>query len=244
MTDHLTGQTRHDIPCVSRLGVFVNTRTGEVREAGCKRWTCAGCGPRRVRRFIARIKSAGLYRWLITLTLAGDAEATSANAARLHVGWRALYRHLRRTAGLGHYAWVRELGDKHGRLHMHAIVDAGRFDFRDARAVIARSGLGPVCDFSRLKRSHAATRYVSAYLSKTPARRFPRYMRRVQTSVSNAYFERDPDWIFMRAHRPAHWRRPEVSPLLLPTHEELEYRGSRQLPLALTKKEKLSAHGP
>ena len=169
---------------------------------------------------------------MVTLTLDGDGRALEGNAARLARGWRKVYRHLRRVAGLTAYAWVREIGPHGGRLHMHAIVNCKRFDYRDARRIIAASELGNVCDFKRLKFS--ATSYITKYLTKSPGVRFPQYMRRAQTSV-HVKHEPNPDWILIRGVRPTWLRRPEPE-RIMPTDEESQIRAEA---LALMKGEKV-----
>lgn len=230
--------------CPARLGHLVNTLTGETYLAGCKKWTCFACGPRRLRRFMRRVREGGDYRYMVTLTLDGDASDVRAAGSRLAIGWRALYLHLRKRAELRHFAWVRERGARSGRLHLHAVVNCKRFDYRRARDVIARSGLGPVCDFQRLRSSRGGARYVSKYLAKDLSKHpFPPHFRRAQTSVRE-HREKQPGWIFERAIRPARvnpWK--ELRPFeLRPTQDELNPE-PRQLSLALTKKEKLSRSG-
>lgn len=167
-------------PCA--IGTFYSRDTGEVRPAPCGSWNCVDCGPRKSRRFQARI-APSKWSYMVTLTLDGEGSASTANVKRLNRNWRVFKRWLQRSAKLRDFAWVNEQGKKHGRIHKHALVQSSTFSYRRARAAVLRAGFGPVCDFSRVRSQRAVRSYVSKYLTKSLAVRWPKYSRRCQTSL-------------------------------------------------------------
>lgn len=176
-----------------QVGWVVSRDTGEVRAVGCGRWLCVSCGPRRRRRYAARLYSR---RWdrLITFTqppLKG--EATRENLRDQARAWRRVWQWARRR-GMTDYAWVRELGARTGRLHLHVIVKSPFLPHRQLKRACVRNGFGSVVDVRKI-RSKEAVRYVAKYLSKGTSA-YPRYTRRVQTNVP-AVRGSNQDWLFL-----------------------------------------------
>lgn len=167
-------------PCA--IGIFISKKTGEAHPASCGSWACIDCGPRKVRRFLARI-APPQWTYMATLTLEGDGSPTRENIRSINASWRVFKRWLERNVHLEDFTWVNEQGKLHSRLHKHALVKCSFIPYRRARAAIIRAGFGPVCDFQPVKTQRNARFYVSKYLSKSLPVKWPKYSRRCQTSI-------------------------------------------------------------
>ncbi len=182
-----------DDSCQATIGIFFDPATGEVAAARCKKWSCATCGPRAARRFIARVLRTPRFTYFITLTSKPhDPYLTREQVRSFNACWRSFLQWLKREVGIGDVTWVLERGEKTGHLHRHALIDTSRsFSYKRARAALVRTGHGAVCDFkpSRSQQSaQAGARYLGKYLAKSlPDHRsaWPRYSRRCQTSTPN-----------------------------------------------------------
>jgi len=177
-----------------QVGYFTNASTGEVVPARCGAWACPECGPRKVRRFAARVRRARGWSYFITLTLEGAAAPDCETIRYINRCWRTFKRWLQRNACVKNWVWVNEVSPR-GRLHKHAMVACSRFDYSRARDAVVRAGFGSVCDFQRVRGAVRVASYIAKYLSKTlPRGAWPRYARRCQTSVPEA---RPEDvWLF------------------------------------------------
>jgi hypothetical protein len=194
------------VPLSCQVGYAVDRATGEVARVGCNAWRCDRCGPRKVRRMRERMAKGG-YNKLITLTMKpeeGDAwrqdeqpdgRLKFGNLRRQSASWRKLYKILKRDYQLSAYTWVRELSFT-GRLHLHAVVRCAYLPQRRLSALCRGVGFGPVVDIRKIK-NKGAINYVSKYLSKGASSAWPRYQRRIQTSV-RAVRPACGQWDFLR----------------------------------------------
>jgi hypothetical protein len=186
----LLSYVKIDDACQGVAGNFVNTETGEITNARCKKWSCKSCGPRKARRFVARVLRTPRFTYFVTLTAKPHGEyLDAATVRRFNGSWRSWRQWLKREAGVGDVTWVLERGGKSGHLHRHALIETGRsFSYKKARAALVRCGMGAVCDFKPIKVAQSAAagaRYLGKYLGKSLADHqtdFPRYARRAQTS--------------------------------------------------------------
>lgn len=127
----------------------------------CGSWACAGCGKYKARCVARRFAAMGATH-LMTVTLAGQPDEH-----RAKVGMRALRRWMRRHGLVEASGWVREYGEKGGRLHFHALVRS-RLSFWPwslLQKAARRCGLGNL-DIRRVEHSKAASHYVAKYLAK------------------------------------------------------------------------------
>lgn len=216
------------VPC--QVGFFTSLNTGEMFVARCKRWACAECGPRRVRRFVKRIAPAA-WRYMVTLTVLGDDGVPHAdNIKKLNHRWRSFSRWLKRNYGLHNYVWVNERGELHGRLHKHVLVESDYIEYGEAQEAAKRDGLGKV-NFRPVESQRKARWYVSKYLSKSlDGKQWPKCSRRCQTTVPAE--KSDEKFMFQRARicRPlswsAHWALERA------TDEWLERECEREIAIA------------
>src|SRR5262249_44169601 len=79
------------------------------------------------------------------------------------------------------YTWVRELGAKTARLHLHVVASLPYVPQRVLAAACSRYGFGYVTDIRKV-RNQAALSYLAKYLGKSN-RAMPRFARRVQSST-------------------------------------------------------------
>lgn len=164
-----------------QIGWMVSRETGEALRVGCDRYGCRDCSPRKARRFVERIRPAGFNR-LITFTQPpGEGVVEKTTLARQALAWRRTYQWLRREYRMTSYAWVREIGRKTSRLHLHVVARSSYVPQRVLSKAASRYGFGRVVDIRRLRTSEALN-YVAKYLTKTVAR-LPRGARRTQTTV-------------------------------------------------------------
>ena len=240
-----------DDACQACVGVFVNTTTGEIIPARCKKWSCKTCGPRRARRFIARVSRAPHYSYFVTLTAPRDFPEylASAHVRRVNASWRSWLQWLKREVGVRDVSWVLERGTRTGHLHRHALISTRKsFSYSRARAALVRSGHGAVCDFKpiRLSQSGRAARYMGKYMAKGEPEKFtfPRYARRSQTTVPDLKSACQDVYLFEgRPDSPWRRRAEPKSPLINePQYPPSEYIGG-QRSLALNQKDKVR-HGP
>jgi len=246
---YMVSYSKIDGLCQSPPGNYLNRATGELVAARCNKWDCRTCGPRRARRFVARVLRTPRFSYFVTLTAPPHSPYLDAAIVRsFNASWRSWKRWLKRSVGVGHCSWVLERGEKTGHLHRHALIETGRrFSYLAARAALVRCGLGSVCDFKRVpsRRAKVAVgRYIGKYLAKQLGDcLWPRYTRRAQTSIPDNRTS-DPNWSFIARPRTI-WRRwAECEPRL---SEEMtkpsDFRGW-QLPLALNQYEKVRHEVP
>lgn len=231
-----------DDSCQALVGNFFNHATGELIPARCKKWSCKFCGPRRARRFVARVLKTPSLSYFVTLTsVPHDEYLAREHVKRFNACWRSWLQWLKREVGVSDCSWVLERGNKSGHLHKHALLTTGRsFSYKRARAAIVRCGLGAVCDFQRISGNRRAANYLAKYLQKADGAEWPwpRYTRRAQTSQPD--FPREPS-TFTFIQRPLkQWRRrPERDiPLIHEFWLAWEMPGW-QLPIALNHEEKV-----
>lgn len=189
--------------CQRSPGALLNIKSGELIRASCKQWICKHCGPRRAKHLYRRLAPVPWTRF-VTLTmppLRGNASLDNCRA-QSH-GWRMFRQFLRRKAGGGEYAWVRELSSANGRLHLHALIRSSWFSYRQARRCISAAGLGVVCDFRKIKRGGRVSGYVTKYVTKDVPGRigWPMSVRRFGTSIKDKK-PANSEWVFFRKAAP------------------------------------------
>lgn len=196
-----------------RPGFLVNRATCRFMRLTCQKWACDACGPYKARRVKTRFL---LMRpnWFITFTLAGDrGEASPENEAFAKSAIRTFINWMRRQPW-GHLAgdrlkvgWVRELGEKHGRLHFHALVHLNPrvplLPFSKMQRIARGLGLGTL-DVKRIWREEGAARYAAKYLTKSmhddAGARGLRGRRFAMSPGHN--LPSDPDWQYEKFFRP------------------------------------------
>jgi hypothetical protein len=187
----------------------------------------------------------------LTITIDGDGSLSNTNFRRLSKGWSNVKRWLRRNGyKVSDTTWVRERGE-HGtrRLHQHVLIAGETYiSVRRLRNALRRNGLGRWCHVSRIKTQRQARRYVAKYLGKTLDRSaWPRYARRCQTSIPRSRAE-PGRFLFEKRRRFVRARQADndrMARALVRDEMECERiiaadHDWPQLPLSLTKKEKLS----
>jgi hypothetical protein len=180
-----------DDSCQALVGNFFCEATGQLIPARCKKWSCKFCGPRRARRWIARIRRAARVDYFLTLTAPPHGAVTRALVKKFNASWRSFLQWLKREIkGIGDISWTLEQGKKTGHLHRHVLIQTGRsFSYKRARAALVRSGHGAVCKFIPVRSSQSArvgSGYLGKYLGKMldeHSTQWPRYSRRAQTTV-------------------------------------------------------------
>jgi hypothetical protein len=189
-------------PCKHPIGNFFSPTTGEVKQAPCCKWSCAACGPRRARRYVARVSRMPARGYFITLTARPHGPVDAETVKSFNRCYRHWRQWLKRECGVGHSSWVLEKGERTGHLHRHAVIETFRsFSYRRARASLVRCGLGVVCDFKRISSKRGASpaaRYLGKYLGKhlSNSANWPRFARRCQTSVPDNTI-RTHSWSFI-----------------------------------------------
>jgi len=179
--------------CLHSRGVIFNRAKRFAHEAGCRRLTCPGCGPYRVRRISARFMRMR-PDWFLTFSLPRGAWPTIENARLIQKGWENLLQALKRNFGLDVAGWVYDVGEPkpecvcdpslqaclcgaNGRqLHRHVLfrVNSPRnrfgyppwIDFRKVQVHAADCGLG-VAHLAIVRTARDAIRYVTRYLTSS-----------------------------------------------------------------------------
>ncbi len=134
---------------------------------GCKRWTCARCGPKKVRRLrravIDRATERGLRR-LLTLTLNPATCSPEDSVRYIRQCWNKFRTSLKRChKGSITFIAVLEL-QKSGYAHLHILVDRYMAQHWISEAWQAVGG-GQIVDI-RLVDIHRIAAYLSKYLTK------------------------------------------------------------------------------
>lgn len=206
---------KFDDSCQALVGNYFCESTGLLLPARCKKWSCKFCGPRRARRWIARIRRAARVDYFITVTARPHGAVTRELVKKFNASWRSWLQWLKRELKVGDVSWTLEQGSKSNHLHRHALIQTGRsFSYKRARAALIRSGHGAVCKFVPIKSSRSATAgagYIAKYLGKSlgeHSTQWPRYARRAQTSVPDLTEPSAFDFTFIK--KPSiDWKRRE-----------------------------------
>lgn len=180
--------------------MFVHPMTGRCRLANCNQWACPSCGPRKARRFVARILR-GEYNWFWTFTTGEQLtpESSSLLSARIR---RFIYFVRQQICDISARTWTKETGE-HGRrvLHAHMLVGASkrRISYKELHRLADRCGLAPMRKWKRIRGSGGRVAgYVAKYLGKAMTASWPRYVRRCWTSVPELPWTRESGWQFKR----------------------------------------------
>lgn len=238
---------KFDDSCQALVGNFFCEATGQLLPARCKKWSCKFCGPRRARRWIARIRRAARVDYFITLTARPHGAVTRELVKKFNASWRSWLQWLKREVkGIGDISWTLEQGSNTNHLHRHALIETGgSFSYRRARAALVRTGHGAVCKFVPVRAQRSAMAgagYIGKYLGKAlgeHSSQWPRYSRRAQTSVPEMKSPSPMTWTFVQKPRLI-WSRREEShdPVIESMSPKHEYIGG-QRELTLNQLEKL-----
>ncbi len=172
----------------SLVGLRATDRPGYRGEAGvfrrvCKRWACSRCGPRKVKREIARCRrgmQVGFVRFATFTSPGGEDAATS--YAQFPKRWHRLMARIQRRFGpIEYYAVVER--QKRGAAHIHMVYRGPYIPQAWLSRAARECGFGRVVDIRKAPPNIA--NYLAKYLAKEladPKVAPPRYFRRVRVS--------------------------------------------------------------
>ncbi len=149
----------------------------------CGKWSCPVCGPRKVRKTLARTRagmSLGTCRFF-TLTSPGTEDGDT-SYANFPERWKRFRMRIERRFGRIEYLAVVER-QKRGAAHVHVVYRGPYIPQQWLSRVAAECGFGRIADIRRS--NPQLLRYLAKYLTKElsdPTAAPPRYFRRVRWS--------------------------------------------------------------
>lgn len=170
------------IPLSCQVGWIVGKETGNALRVGCGRWACYKCGWRKRRRFLERISKQRYDRFITFTEPLERGAVTKANLRAQAAAWGRIRRWLKTRYSAGGYTWVREVGGRTDRLHLHVLVESNYIPQPLLSEACVRYGLGRVVHIERIRHQTSAAHYLGKYLSKQNGA-MPRSSRRVQSSA-------------------------------------------------------------
>ena len=166
-----------------RIVVGISGAWAVVIRVPCGSWSCAVCGPSKVNHFtrIAREGCELSAERVRLLTITCPAESPAISWAELGARWNRMNQALKRQLGrrLSYFGTVEV--QRRGNPHLHLLLrDSGYIPKADVHAAGFRAGFG----FSDIRqiRPGPAVGYITKYITKASAQRFPKGVRRVRRS--------------------------------------------------------------
>lgn len=213
ISDANTGAPQHTSPpnrsaalagerCLKPSGAMFNPLTSAKYIAGCKRWTCYPCGKRKAKELWHRCLGYRFER-LVSLTAPAWTTPTRQSVKNINYAWKLWKQRLNRLYPKFDYLWANQAGGQHGQLHKHIAMPWFFFNYKAERQFIAercaeRGLTGVVLDFGKKKplKHNRPVGYCLNYVTQDRSE-FPKYARRVQTSVRRNLPEKQPGWCFI-----------------------------------------------
>lgn len=217
LLDHLVGEgskkcTNLGGSAPLLLGIDRTAKKAVFIQANCKMWSCATCGARKARQWVARtilgIQHYGGQWFFTTLTAHRFRRGQKKSLHDLRQAWSRLYHRLKRKYGKFHYIKIFE-HHKDKTLHLHLLLDLNMptkitrrkstktgkwYDHHTCRVLkdmCAEVGIGFMADYQPIANEGLAAWYVTKYLVKSiGSTDFPKGLRRIQP---NHNFPKLPD---------------------------------------------------
>lgn len=139
----------------------IDTRDSRYIAGGCRKWSCAICGPRKRSQLVRRIVKARPSR-MLTLTCRHE-DTVDAQTATIKKALPRLITELRRKHGPIEYCRIQEQC-KDGYPHFHLLVRSGFLPHEDVRSCWTKNTGATIVD---IRKAHGkSVAYVSKYISK------------------------------------------------------------------------------